>query len=264
MPAMSCVIVLCPLAVEADAVRSALGGRASVVVTGPGSAVVQAAQRAAGETPALLVLAGLCGGLAATSSAPRIGSVLSMSGQRWTAPVIAPVEPEERAVSAHAQTSPLAPAPRPRRLYDPPEIGQPADGRVTLLGVDRVVHTPRAKRALGERTGAEIVDTEAHYFAAACAGLGLRWAVVRGVSDGPDEALPAGIETWVAPDGRTRMSAVAMACMTRPWVLPALLRLRANTRRALAAMCGRLIALVDDELRTGAAQRAEPSNCGVA
>lgn len=268
MPAMSRVIVLCPLGVEAAAARSALGGRAAVVVSGPGARVSDAVRRAAADSPALVILAGLCGGLSPTAPAPMIGAVLSMTGKRWIAPVIPPrssadAGPTSRA-GGSAAANPFVQQSRPRRLYDPPALDLPADGRVTVLGVDHVVPTPRAKQALGERTGAELVDMESHHFAAACERLGIRWAIVRGVSDGPDDALPPGVERFVGPDGATRPAAVAAACLRRPWLLPGLLRLRGASARALAAMSERLVSLVDEQLRAGVSAGAEPPNAGVA
>lgn len=262
------VIVLCPLAIEAAAASAAVGGRASVVTAGPGERIADAVRAAAsdpGGKPSLIILAGLCGGLSATPRAPRIGAVLSMTTKQWLAPVIGPDVADDASKPSlpAAAPNPLAPPSRPRRLYDRPELDQPSDGRVTLLGSDAVIHSPRAKAALGERTGADLVDTESHHFAPACEAAGLRWAIVRAVSDGPGDALPRGVETWVDSQGRTKPNAVAMACLTRPWIIPSLMRLRTNTASALSAMASRLIAVLDAERSPTTAAPSRPASSTV-
>lgn len=263
------VIVLCPLAIEAAAASEAVGARASVIAAGPGRRIADAVRAAAadpGGKPSLIILAGLCGGLAPTTRAPRIGAVISMTAKRWPAPLIGPDAAQDPATHPRPASAPnpLGPSNRPRRLYDQPELDQPSDGRVTLLGSDAVIHSPRAKAALGERTGADLVDTESHHFAPACEAAGLRWAIVRAVSDGPEDALPRGVETWVDSQGRTKPNAVAMACLTRPWLIPGLMRLRTNTATALEAMASRLIAVLDTESSPSIVtpSRAAPSPLG--
>ncbi len=262
------VIVLCPLAIEAAAATVAVGGRASVIAAGPGRRIADAVRAAAadpGGRPGLIILAGLCGGLSPTPRAPRIGAVISMTAKRWTAPVIVPAAADDPVSPPRpaAAVNPLAPSNRPRRLYDQPELDQPSDGRVTLLGSDAVIRSPRAKAALGERTGADLVDTESHHFAPACEAAGLRWAIVRAVSDGPGDTLTRGVETWVDSQGRTKPNAVALACLTRPWIIPSLMRLRASTAAALDAMASRLVAVLDAETSPAASAPSRPAPSAV-
>lgn len=230
------VVVLCPLAIEADGLRSALRrdhpdvyGRVEFRLTGIGrEAVVRAVRALRGEgpgatAPALVVLAGTAGGLTDGPLAPRIGRVVhAETGRQFTPSAVAPAAPGTR--------------------------GGPGDGSsddvVGVLGVDRLIDTPQAKRALYARFATPVVDMESHAFAEACEERGLAWAVVRGVSDGPDDHLPGYILGWFNADGTSRPARMARDALLHPWHLPALLRTGRRTRAALRAAAARLAALV--------------------
>lgn len=151
--------------------------------------VFTAAEGADGAGPApdparpMLILAGACGGLKPVPDVPRIERIVDAHGHVWY--------PEE----------------------------DPGAG-VTLIAVDEVVSTPEDKRLLAERSGASIVDMESHAFCAACEKAGVRWAVVRGVSDTPDETLPADVLNWITPGGDTRSARAAWDMLRRPRLIP--------------------------------------------
>lgn len=211
---MGADLILCPLAFEAAALRRDLGARARIVVVGPGASAGAAASliaRTNGERPRRVVLAGLCGGLRPTPAAPSIHTILDAAGARWTPPLRAPGEP------------------------------------AVLIGTDDIVGDPRAKADLAARTGAALVDTESHHVARAIAELGVPWGVVRAVSDGPDDALPAGIGSWVDSRGRTRLGAVALACVARPSVVPDVIALGRRSKAALDALATAVRAVLDAE-----------------
>jgi hypothetical protein len=121
-----------------------------------------------------------------------------------------------------------------------------ADGRVAasfalatawrVVGVDRVVATPEEKRILAERTGADIVDMESHAFVEVAADRGWRLTIVRGVSDGVDDALPEGLERLVTPMGGLRPLRTAAFVARRPTLIPALRELGRRTTLAMRSV----------------------------
>ncbi len=246
------VAVICPMAIEREAVETELlragfardaagptrradgppmsvfggsGVRVRVIQCGIGKAAVVAAVEgvaAAGSGTgddeggvALVVLAGAAGGLAQTVDVPRIARVVR----------------EEAGAGAQAGWTPS----------DAPAAGD--DAAVTLVGVDRVVATPRQKRELARATGAAVVDMESHAFAAACERLGVMWTVVRGVSDTPDETLPGIVVNWLDPAGNTRAWRAARDLAVRPWLVPHMLKVMKRTNTVLPKVGKRVVEL---------------------
>lgn len=221
-------LVLCALEIERAAAARAARGVADVVRFGPGPAAVRAwgeqfdAERSGrgDQTPALVILFGLAGGLMPTGPAPSIGRVIDREGRVWTPPVVA---------------------------------GDPASA-VTLLGMDDPVIEPARKHELAARSGAALVDTESHAFAAwadGSGGAGVRWAVIRGVSDGPDEPLPREVTGWIDARGRVRVVRPLLDVIRRPRLAPAVLALSERADAALHAAGERLRALLAREAPKG-------------
>jgi len=96
--------------------------------------------------------------------------------------------------------------------------------------------TPGAKRAEADRGRADIVDLEAAEFARVATARGWRWHVVRGISDGHLDALPAGIERWTDAEGRTRLGAVAAAVLRRRARIGDLVRVGRDSSAAMRAV----------------------------
>lgn len=204
------VTVLCPLRIERVHVRRALDaaglGRVLVVQTGIGKdAVVRAAGRAA--PGGLVILAGACGGLVLGEDVPRIGRVVDGRGGEWV-PFAAEV------------------------------------GGATLIGVDEIVSTPADKAALAARTGASIVDMEAHALAPYCEGRGVAWAVVRGVSDTPEETMPHEVLGWITPEGDERRLRAAWDMVRRPSLLPHVRGAMVRAGRVLPEVGRRVVEIV--------------------
>lgn len=239
-------LILCPLEHEARVLRACLAGRA-VRVCGPGRAAETCVRGLGEDQPGLLILAGLCGGLREGSRVPRITRVISTRGQVWRVPVTLALAPKREAGAGDsgAGVPGTAQGFGARSLH---EGGGAHDG-ATLIGVDEIVRTARAKRALGERFGADVCDMEAHHFAYACVDVGIRWAVVRGVSDGPDEDVASGLDGLVDARGRTRVGAAVRRCVLRPWEVGGLLRLRRQSVAALKEVAGAVERLLESEDR---------------
>lgn len=214
---MAIPLVICPLAYERSFLRKPLRGRALIVVSGPGADNVAAAvEKHADPKPSIVVLCGTAGALRPCEGAPRIGTVM-----------------DSEAVERHPSAM-------------PPGNDEP----VGVLGLDSVAGTVERKRQLAGAYGAHLVDMESHAFASTCSRLGLRWAVIRGVSDGPNEALPAGIEHWVDDRGRARPLRLLGQCVLEPRTLGAALRLRSRTRGAMRTAVSRLLELLVQERNT--------------
>lgn len=231
-------LVICPLAHERRLIRKAVGPRAKIVVSGPGADAMRAAVRELkSDPPPLVILCGVAGGLLETAEAPRITKILDRNARSWNAPVVVPGD----------------------------EPG------VTVLALDEPVDTIERKSALSRAYAAALVDCESHAFAEEATALGVRWAVVRGVSDGPGEALPAGVTEWVDAQGRARIGRFLGHCILEPAAFFAALRLHRRSRRAMKAAAARLVELLNIEKQAAtnieaalaakkpAAQRPQPA-----
>jgi len=199
------VLVICPMGIERAAVARAIRAQGAVDApverSGIGKhAIVSLVERVVTtRRPRLVILAGACGALRSVDDVPPIARIIDEHGQAWTS-----------------------------------GFGMVSTG-VTLIAVDRIVSTPADKRRLAESSGAAIVDMESHAFAAACERLGIAWAVVRGVSDTPDEMLPERVLRWISPDGRTRVARAALDMTLRPSLIP---HVRAVLRRSRSVLPG--------------------------
>jgi nicotinate (nicotinamide) nucleotide adenylyltransferase len=203
------VLVLCPLAHEANGLRRALRSVPDIriIVTGPGPHSLRRTLTPLLDAPHnfLVILAGVAGGLAPIDGIPTIRTVIDADARRFDAPF--------------------------------PTAAQ--DG-VTLLGLDAPVSTPAEKRDWHARTGASLVDTESHALARLCNDRGVAWAVVRAVSDTADESLPPQVIRWVTPAGATRPLRPLLDLAASPRLLPAVLRLAKRTSAALPGVAARV------------------------
>lgn len=205
------IIVFCPMKIERTAVQRALRAaglqEVRVVQTGIGKdAIVRELRRvAAGHEPgSLMILAGACGGLTRTDDVPRIAAVVDEHGGRWT-----------------------------------PAFADAAG--VTLIAVDRIVAGPDDKRELAASSGAAIVDMETHAFAAECERRGLVWTVVRGVSDTPEETLPAEVLRWVTPSGGTNIGRAVWDMLRKPRLIPHIIGVVRRANRVLPKVGQRVV-----------------------
>ncbi|MGE3323125.1 MAG: hypothetical protein AB7K52_12805 [Phycisphaerales bacterium] len=184
-----------------------------VVQTGIGKDAIVASLKglfAGGPAPDVVVLAGACGGLRPVEDVPLIARVIDERGSEWTS-----------------------------------GLGFTPTGR-TLVAVDRVVATPQDKRRLADETGAAIVDMESHAFAAECerlgaSGHGLLWSIVRGISDSPEESLPAEVLGWITPSGETRSGRAVFDMVRSPRLVPHITRVLRRSSRVLPLVGRRVV-----------------------
>ena len=211
-------LVFCPLGFERRAFLRF--GKLPVVTTGPGAEAIRHAfaRRDAWPVrhPRLVILLGLAGALAPELRAGTAAFATHATG---------PDGPELRSALWHRGrsldgTSPSFPSPQP------PE-------RLRILEAASPVTTPAAKAALHAATGAHLVDTESHAFAACAEAAGIPWSIVRGISDAAHDALPPEVASFVDTHGETRPLRVLRAIARRPALLGDLGRLALRSRAAM-------------------------------
>jgi hypothetical protein len=115
-------------------------------------------------------------------------------------------------------------------------VGMGALDLVTIAGVDRPLTGTTEKRALHAATGAAAADMESHIVARLAGEHGLPFAVLRAVADPAERTVPPAALLGMRPDGSVKIGAVLGSLAKSPGQLPALLRVAADTRRALAAL----------------------------
>lgn len=103
-------------------------------------------------------------------------------------------------------------------------------------GSDAPVVEPEDKRALGERTGAVVVDMESHRVASVAAERDLPFLCVRAVADSCARQVPGWVPATVTAEGKANPARVARNLLRRPWDVVPLAGLGLDYRRALAAL----------------------------
>lgn len=204
-------VVICPLEFERRALLQAgVGKYGEVRCCGPGALATRQCVQSSAITDEPIILAGLAGALRediSKGSAYVATRVIDGAGHSW-------------------HTTGVAKG----NLHGP--------SGATIISTVHTITTTQDKRALAERSGADLVDLESAAFAEAASTAGRRWAIVRGVSDGLHDALPEDIDEWVDEQGRTRTSAVIAAILRRPALAGEVRRLRADSIEAMNAVAG--------------------------
>lgn len=202
-----------PLRFELRALRGAAPPR-DLFCCGPGGPAIAAWAASVGPTDRPVVLAGLAGGVSARAEPGRafaVARVIDGSEREWRPPLAARLGARQ-----------------------PP---------VTLIGTGALVSSTDTKRRLAERYAADLVDLESTAFAEAATQLGWNWGIVRGISDGASDALPADSGDWVDGRGRTRLLRVVGRVAREPSLIPRLKTLRSNGVNAMRAVSAVLAAL---------------------
>lgn len=198
------VIVLCPLDFEVSALRQLARRHGwQLECTGPSQGPADWLQRNRPAPGSQVVLAGVAAGLRPPA----------LAGTAWAARSV------HHGGNALHPTLVLAGAPLAR-----------------LACVDAVLHTPQDKRDVAQAHDVDIACMECDAFARQATALGLHWAVVRGVSDGPDHTLPREVTEWTDSAGRTRLGAVARSVLRRPALLGALVQCGRDGKAAMNAV----------------------------
>lgn len=202
--------------------RAGIADVADLACCGPGPDAIVRWAETEGVGRSQVILAGLAGSLRETmrpGEAFVISTVTSPTGRHFRCDVSPPAE----------------------------DAGEKRVRRAVVASAETILTTPQAKEAWAEKTGADLVDLESAVFAEAAAIFGWRWVIVRGVSDGPGEGLPHGIEHWLDQKGSVRPGRIAWSLAIRPWSIPMVLRIRRHAREAMANVAAILKALLDDD-----------------
>jgi adenosylhomocysteine nucleosidase len=105
-----------------------------------------------------------------------------------------------------------------------------------LVGSDRPLLTPSAKRAAAKGWSAVAVDMESHAVARAAQRSGVLFMAIRAVADPAERAVPAWLAKVVDSDGQPRLHKLAAGALANPLDLPQLFKLARDQRAALAAL----------------------------
>jgi adenosylhomocysteine nucleosidase len=108
--------------------------------------------------------------------------------------------------------------------------------RVAIAGVDHPLTSAHEKQALNAASGAVAADMESHIVARHATRHGLPFAVLRVIADPAERNIPPAALAGMRSDGGIDFLAVLASLLKHPGQLPALLRLAADTRRAMAAL----------------------------
>ena len=210
--------VVTGLKLEAAVLRRSASDRLVVRSgTGPRAAAAAAASLARGGCQALVSF-GLAGGLA-----PHLRAGDAMIADRVVARDGTAIDTDPAWRSRLLAAADREPAP----LHVGP-----------LAGSERPVATVEGKLMLHQATHALATDMESHEVALAAQRSGLPLIVLRVIADPADRPIPAPVLAALTPDGRVRAARLVGGIARAPWLLPTVLRLAGDGRRALRALDG--------------------------
>ncbi len=212
---MTRATIVVPRGAEAVAIRRARTGARIVEVLAAGACANALPAFDAGET---VVVMGLCGSLGRLKTAD-----VAIYG---------------RIADAHHDVS-LDPA-----LIEELTGELPDAAVVNAYAAERVITSVRARTVLAQRFSADVVDMEAAHLAAALSARGVRFAMVRVVSDDASRDLPP-LDAAIDPGGRIHAARVALAFARAPLAalafvrgVRAALRVLTETARAIIPPAG--------------------------
>jgi len=140
----------------------------------------------------------------------------------------------------------LDPGLRVGDIFEPQRVLNAADGSsVEIAGGTGVlvsfgsVASPAQKAKLRAAFAAQAVDMEAAAVAQAAEARGIRFAVVKAISDESDFTFPE-LDRFVEADGQFAQWRFAIFAAVRPWRWPLVARLARSSRIAATALCRRL------------------------
>jgi adenosylhomocysteine nucleosidase len=107
-----------------------------------------------------------------------------------------------------------------------------------LLGVDAMIASVDAKKALYEATGAVACDMESHAVAAVAQEAGVPFAVLRAVSDPDTHDVPGWVLKCLTGDGGISYRRLLKAIARRPLAVPAVIKLGSNSKKAFGTLRG--------------------------
>jgi adenosylhomocysteine nucleosidase len=116
-----------------------------------------------------------------------------------------------------------------------------------FLCTTRIATTVAEKSELRRNAGADAVEMESAAFEAVCRERGVRFAIVRAISDTANDTLPLDFNILSNPDLSLNFGKLALAVATSPGKIPALLRLQRNSSCAAVQLAKVLMQVVGAE-----------------
>lgn len=210
-------LVLCPLDFERRAVvRFA---KLPVKTIGPGPDAVRHAfaERAQWPVtnPRLILLVGVAGGL----------NPLLPRGTAYAPTSVVGCTARPTLLSTVLATAPTTLPTTLQRDHTTPPLA--------ITETNAPVHDPDAKARLFRERAADLVDTESLAFATCADAANIPWAIVRGVGDAADDALPREVTGFVDATGATKITRVLRSLLRRPSLIGELRTLARSSRKAL-------------------------------
>jgi hypothetical protein len=105
-----------------------------------------------------------------------------------------------------------------------------------MAGASSGVATPAAKMDLGLATNAVAVDMESHTVALVAEQAGVDFLIIRAIADPVDRSIPGWLLGRISAHGTPNYGAILAGLAVHPWDLPALLRLKRDSDRALGSL----------------------------
>lgn len=106
----------------------------------------------------------------------------------------------------------------------------------SVCGVDMILFTPAEKAALYTTSHASAADMESHAVAREAQTRGLPFFIMRVISDGAGDKLPAFVAKAVNAAGQPQVMPILKGLAVNPFSLPQLLKLKKNTDQALSSL----------------------------
>jgi len=151
------------------------------------------------------------------------------------------------------------------RVMEPQRVLDASDGSSVsldhgegLLVSVTSVASPEQKLKLRQSYGAQMVDMEAAAVARAAEARGVKFAVVKVISDEVDFTFPS-MDSFVDSDGKFSEARFARFAAVRPWLWLKVARLARDSRSASKALCGWLQQKITSSSGESASESAEVS-----
>jgi len=119
----------------------------------------------------------------------------------------------------------------------------------SLLTVDKVISSASTKKRIGEQDSFVAVEMESAAVAEVACRKGVKFAVIRSISDDIDDDLHLDYDSIMSDEGKVKVTSVALEIMKNPKKLALLIRLNKQTKTAaksLALFMSELIPLIYD------------------
>jgi adenosylhomocysteine nucleosidase len=184
------------------------------------------------------------------------GGIGAEAARRATEAVIALYQPE--LVLSVGFAGALDPALKVGEIFSPGRVIDARDGSSVEIAAGRGVLVSaltiagmEQKAKLAESYAAQAVDMEAAAVARGAQARGVRFRVVKAISDESTFAMPP-LDRFVDRDGHFRQGSFAANVAARPWLWSKIFQLARNSAKASRALCAELDRYINESKVSGA------------